>query len=64
VESYHSKRIKVIFHSDGSLWDITEKAFYEVYELAIKRKVNMRRAAMMLAVERVAEAVSLRGIYP
>jgi glutamate dehydrogenase/leucine dehydrogenase len=35
-----------------------------VYELKKKRNVNMRRAAMILAVERVAEAVSLRGIYP
>ena len=49
---------------DLSLRDIMEKAFYEVYELAKKRKVGMRRAATILGVERVAEAVELRGIYP
>jgi glutamate dehydrogenase (NAD(P)+) len=49
---------------DLSLRDIMEKAFYEVYELSTERKVDMRRAATILGVERVAEAVSLRGIYP
>lgn len=46
------------------LRDIMEKAFYKVYGISKERKVDMRTAASILGVERVAEAVSLRGIYP
>jgi len=46
------------------LRDIMEKAFYEVYDIYKKDKVDMRTASNILAVGRVAEAVSLRGIYP
>jgi len=46
------------------LRDIMEKAFYEVYKVSEARKVNMRTAAGLLAVERVARAIKLRGIYP
>ncbi len=37
------------------------KAFYEVYEVAKKYEVNLRLAAHMVAVSRVAEAIKLRG---
>ena len=46
------------------LRDIMEKAFYEVYEISEDRKVDMRIAAGLLAVERVTKAIKLRGIYP
>ncbi len=46
------------------LRDIMDKAFYEVYKVAEDRKVDMRTAAGLLAVERVAQAIKLRGIYP
>ncbi len=46
------------------LRDIMEKAFYDVYNVSKARKVDMRTAASLIAVERVAEAVRLRGIYP
>jgi len=46
------------------LRDIMEKAFYEVYKISRDRKVDMRKAAMISGVSRVAEAVKLRGIYP
>jgi len=46
------------------LRDIMEKAFYETYKSSIDNRVDMRTAASMLAVSRVAEATSLRGIYP
>ena len=39
-------------------------AFAEVFELRQKHKVDMRTAAQMLAIGRVAEALSMRGIYP
>lgn len=46
------------------LRDIMEKAFYEVYNIHKKDKVDMRTAANILGVGRVAETVILRGIYP
>jgi glutamate dehydrogenase (NAD(P)+) len=41
-----------------------EKAFYEVHDFSLKRKLDMRSAALALAVGRVAEAMRLRGVYP
>ena len=46
------------------LREIMEKAFYETYQYSIKNKLDMRKAAMALAVSRVAEAMRLRGVYP
>ena len=47
-----------------SLRDIMEKAFYSVYKISKDKKVNMRKAANILGIGRVAEAIRLRGIYP
>ena len=46
------------------LRDIMEKAFENVYRMATKRKVSMRKAALMFAIERVADATKVRGLYP
>jgi glutamate dehydrogenase (NAD(P)+) len=46
------------------LRDIMEKAFHDTYNFSTEYKVDMRTAASMLAVSRVAEATNLRGIYP
>jgi glutamate dehydrogenase (NAD(P)+) len=43
---------------------IMKRAFHEVYEIAKKERVNMRTAAYMLAVTRVAAAKRIRGIFP
>jgi glutamate dehydrogenase/leucine dehydrogenase len=43
---------------------VMKTSFNEVYRLHVDRKVNMRMAANMLGVGRVAEAVKLRGLYP
>ena len=43
---------------------IMTRAFHEVYEIHKKEKVNMRTAAYMLAISRVAAAKRLRGIFP
>jgi glutamate dehydrogenase (NAD(P)+) len=43
---------------------IMKKAFDEVYRIAQKKRVNMRTAAYILAVSRVAAAKRLRGIFP
>lgn len=47
-----------------SLDEIMTRAFHEVYEIHKKEKVNMRTAAYMLAISRVAAAKRLRGIFP
>jgi glutamate dehydrogenase (NAD(P)+) len=43
---------------------IMEEAYVGVEQLAAAEKIDMRAAAMMVAVSRVAEATSLRGLYP
>jgi glutamate dehydrogenase (NAD(P)+) len=43
---------------------IMERAFRDTLERARKLSVNMRRGAYAVAVGRVAEATSLRGVYP
>jgi len=46
------------------LRDIMQKAFDKVYRISEERKVTMRKAAYILAIERVAEATRVRGLYP
>jgi glutamate dehydrogenase (NAD(P)+) len=43
---------------------VMEKAFDEIYELAQKEKADMRTAAYILAIQRVAKAIKVRGLYP
>jgi glutamate dehydrogenase (NAD(P)+) len=43
---------------------IMTRAFASTLEMSLKEKVNMRTAAYLLAVQRVADAASVRGIYP
>jgi glutamate dehydrogenase/leucine dehydrogenase len=43
---------------------VMKTAFAEVLKIHLDRKVNMRAAANMLGVGRVAEAIKLRGLYP
>jgi glutamate dehydrogenase/leucine dehydrogenase len=43
---------------------ILKKAFTEVYELSVREKVGFRLAALMIGVDRVAESIRLRGLYP
>lgn len=40
------------------------RAFSEVHQIAAEKNVNMRTAAYILGVGRVAKAMELRGIYP
>lgn len=48
----------------NKLKKLLEKTFDEVYELSISKNVDLRTAAMMIGVGRVAEAKRLRGLYP
>jgi glutamate dehydrogenase (NAD(P)+) len=41
-----------------------DRAFAAVYAMSQHREVEMRTAAYMVAVARVAEATTLRGLYP
>jgi glutamate dehydrogenase (NAD(P)+) len=57
-----------LFWEEGTvnqnLHRIIKKAFYEVYGISQEKKIDLRKAAYVLAVERVAEATRFRGIYP
>jgi len=46
------------------LRDIMTRAFHRVLDVSLREKVDMRSAALMVAVRRVAEATRLRGLYP
>lgn len=48
----------------GKLECLMTKAFDEVLTLSRERSVDMRTSAMMIGVNRVAEAKKLRGLYP
>ena len=43
---------------------IMTSAFEDCWQMAERKKVDMRTAASILAIDRVAEATLLRGIYP
>ncbi len=47
-----------------SLKEIMDRAFNDVHRMSTTREVDMRTAAYMVAVSRVAEATTLRGLYP
>ena len=46
------------------LRDIMTRAFHRVLDLSLEEKADMRTAALMLALKRVAEATRLRGLFP
>lgn len=45
------------------LRDILVKAFHEVLDMSRKQKVDMRLAALMIGIDRVARAMLWRGLY-
>ena len=59
-----SKVIRADYGTDDFYTDLMERAFEGVYAVHKKRKVDMRTAAYLVAVGRVAEAHHLRGLYP
>ncbi|MFL5649142.1 MAG: Glu/Leu/Phe/Val family dehydrogenase [Chloroflexota bacterium] len=46
------------------LKEIMVKAFSETLAIARREQINMRTAAYLLAVQRVADATAMRGLYP
>jgi glutamate dehydrogenase (NAD(P)+) len=49
---------------NAKLKEIMDKAFDETLRLSKTEEVNMRTAAYLLAVQRVADATAMRGLYP
>jgi glutamate dehydrogenase/leucine dehydrogenase len=49
---------------NAKLKEIMVRAFAEVLRISQKEAVNMRTAAYLLAVQRVADATAMRGLYP
>jgi len=55
-------------------WDLDEvlnqfkriitRSFEETYQVSQKEKVNMRMAALIKGVQKVSEAMLVRGLYP
>jgi glutamate dehydrogenase (NAD(P)+) len=45
------------------LREILGRAFHEVLNMSLKQKVDMRLAALMIGVDRVARAMLWRGLY-
>ncbi len=43
---------------------IMVRAFIDTYEVAQRRQIDMRQAAYVVAIARVAEATTVRGLYP
>ena len=48
----------------GRLREIMSRAFDDVLAVSEKRQVNMRTAALIKGIERVAQAKLVRGVYP
>ncbi len=49
---------------NDNLREVMVNSFAEVLQKAQQHKIDMRRAAYVLAVDRVTEAIKVRGIYP
>ena len=49
---------------NAKLKEIMDRAFDETLRLSKAEEVNMRTAAYLLAVQRVADATAMRGLYP
>ena len=49
---------------NAKLKEIMDRAFGEVLAMAEREEVDMRTAAYLVAVQRVADATALRGLYP
>jgi glutamate dehydrogenase (NAD(P)+) len=48
---------------NSKLRDVLVKAFYQVLDMSRKHSVDMRLAALMIGIERVARAMLWRGLY-
>ena len=49
---------------NAKLKEIMDRSFGEVLAMSLLEEVNMRTAAYLVAVQRVADATAMRGLYP
>ena len=49
---------------NAKLRNIMDRSYEQVFRLSHEKKVNLRTAAMILAIQKVADAISVRGLYP
>ena len=49
---------------NNRLQEVMDNAFHEVLEVSQREKVTMRDAAYMTAIDRIARAIQIRGIFP
>ena len=49
---------------NARLKNLMDRSYEEVLRLSQERKGNLRTAAMLLAVKKVADAITVRGLYP
>src|SRR3989337_659712 len=49
---------------NAKLKNLLDRSYEEVFHLSQEKKVNLRTAAMIRAVQKVADATSVRGLYP
>lgn len=49
---------------NAKLKNILDRTYEEAYALSRDKKLSMRTAAMIIAIKRVADAISVRGLYP
>ena len=63
-----SSSFAVFFWSEDEvnqkLWQVMSNAFEEVKRISVIKQISMRDAAYSLAIERLAEAMKTRGIFP
>jgi glutamate dehydrogenase/leucine dehydrogenase len=56
------------YWSEGQVNDMLDKtitkAFSDVYTTHEKHQVNMRKASTLLAINRVVDAIKIRGLWP
>jgi glutamate dehydrogenase (NAD(P)+) len=62
------RNLQELFWTEGEITErlirILSRAFHEVKAIADKERVEMRTAALVLGIGRVAEAAKLRGMFP
>ena len=49
---------------NAKLKNLMDRSYEEVFRLSQEKKTNLRTAAMILAVKKVADAIQVRGLYP
>ena len=60
LQEYFWKEAEV----NAKLNDIMTRAFAETWSISEQRSIPLRQAAYVCAVGRVAEATTIRGLYP